>query len=51
MAERVRRVIEARTASGEQCTLIVERDDNGLILSFHGALRTTAAPDRRRPSS
>ena len=34
-----------RTATGEPCTLIVERDDSGLILSFHGAMRTTAAPD------
>ncbi len=42
--QRVRKVIESRTATGEQCTLIVERDDEGLILSFHGALRTTAAP-------
>ena len=31
-----------RTASGEPCTIVVERDDSGLIVSFHGALRTTA---------
>lgn len=44
VAERRRAVIVSRTATGEACTLIVERDDSGLILSFHGALRTTAAP-------
>ncbi len=43
--ERCRAVIESRTTTGEPCTLIVERDDSGLILSFHGALRATAAPD------
>ncbi len=37
-------MIPSRTATGEACTLIVERDESGLILSFHGALRTTAAP-------
>lgn len=38
-------VIESRTATGEPCTIVVERTDSGLIMSFHGALRTTAAPD------
>ena len=45
IAERRRAVVCTRTATGEPCTLIVERDDSGLILSFHGAMRTTAAPD------
>lgn len=44
VAEHRRKVIQSRTASGEPCTLIVERDDSGVIVSFHGALRTTAAP-------
>ena len=44
IGERRRAVIESRTATGKQCTIIVERDESGLILSFHGALRTTAAP-------
>ena len=45
IAERRRFVVCTRTASGEACTIIVERDDSGLIVSFHGAVRTTAAPD------
>ncbi|MDP8930613.1 MAG: hypothetical protein M3O70_19115 [Actinomycetota bacterium] len=45
IAERRRAVVCTRTASGEPCTLVVERDDSGLILSFHGAMRTTAASD------
>lgn len=45
IAERRRAVVATRTATGEPCTLIVERDESGLIVSFHGALRTTAAPD------
>ena len=44
IAERRRAVVKTRTADGQPCTLIVERDESGLILSFHGALRTTAAP-------
>lgn len=44
IAERRRSVVASRTANGEPCTLIVERDDYGLILSFHGAIRATAAP-------
>ena len=45
VAERRRKVIESRTATGEACTLIVERQADGpLIVSFHGAIRTTAAP-------
>ncbi len=44
IAEHRRVVVPTRTATGEPCTLIVERDESGLILSFHGALRTTAAP-------
>lgn len=43
--ERHRHVIATRTALGNACTIVVERDDDGLIVSFHGALRTTAAPD------
>lgn len=44
--QRVRRVIESRTASGEECTIIVERQADGpLLVSFHGAWRATAAPD------
>ena len=45
IAERRRFVVCTRTATGEACNIIIERDDSGLILSFHGALRTTAAPD------
>ena len=45
IAERRRFVIASRTATGEPCTIVVERDDSGLIVSFHGAMRTTAAPD------
>lgn len=37
-------MIESRTPLGNACTIIVERDDSGLIVSFHGAMRTTAAP-------
>ncbi len=38
-------MIESRTPSGEACTLIVERElDGPLLVSFHGAWRTTAAP-------
>ena len=44
VAERRRSVVCTRTADGGPCTLIVERDDSGLILSFHGAIRATAAP-------
>ena len=44
IAERRRAVVCTRTTTGEPCTLIVERDDSGLILSFHGAIRATAAP-------
>lgn len=47
VAERVRNVIETRTASGETCTVIVEREADGpLLVSFHGAWHTTAAPCR-----
>ena len=42
--QRVRHLIESRTPLDAPCTLIVERDDFGLILSFHGAIRATAAP-------
>lgn len=46
VAERRRAVVNTRTPSGEECTIIIERDVNGpLIVSFHGALRATAAPD------
>ena len=46
VAERRRAVVNTRTASGEECTIIVERQVDGpLIVSFHGAMRTTAAPD------
>ncbi len=45
IAERRRSVVCTRTATGELCTLIVERDESGLIMSFHGAMRTTVAPD------
>ncbi len=45
VAERCRSVVETRTANGQPCTIIIERDDSGLILSFHGAIRATAAPD------
>ena len=38
-------MVTTRTATGEPCNIIVERDDSGLIVSFHGAWRTTAAPD------
>ncbi len=44
IAERRRFVIASRTPAGEPCTLIVERHDSGLIVSFHGAIRATAAP-------
>ncbi len=45
MPQRVRHVIATRTVTGEQCTLIVERQADGpLILSFHGGIRATAAP-------
>ncbi len=38
-------MIEPRTALGEACTLIVERQlDGPLLVSFHGAWGTTAAP-------
>lgn len=47
VAERRRAVIACRTATGEACTLIVERQPDGpLLVSFHGAWRTTAAPCR-----
>lgn len=43
--ERRRTVIESRTALGQPCTLIVERQADGpLIVSFHGGIRATAAP-------
>ncbi len=46
VAEQRRYVIESRTANGEPCTVIVERQPEGpLLVSFHGAMRTTAAPD------
>ena len=46
IAERRRFVVCTRTASGEACTIIVERQaDGALIVSFEGAWRTTAAPD------
>ena len=45
IAERRRFVIASRTPEGEACNIIVERDHSGLIVSFHGAWRTTAAPD------
>ena len=46
VAERRRKAIETRTASGEACTIVVERQPDGpLLVSFHGAWRTTAAPD------
>ncbi len=46
IAERRRSVVCTRTATGEPCTIIGERQPDGpLTLSFHGALRTTAAPD------
>lgn len=45
IAERRRAVIASRTATGEPCTLIVERQPDGpLLVSFHGAWHTTAAP-------
>ena len=46
ITERRRFVIASRTASGEACTVIVERQADGpLIVSFHGAWKTTMAPD------
>ena len=46
VAERRRFVIASRTATGEACTIIVERQPDGLlIVSFHGAWKTTMAPD------
>ena len=46
IAERRRSVVCTRTASGEACTIIIERQPDGpLIVSFEGAWRTTAAPD------
>ena len=46
IAERRRFVVCTRTASGEPCNIIVEREADGpLLVSFHGAWRTTAAPD------
>ena len=45
VAERRRAVVSTRTPSGEACTIIVERQPDGpLLVSFHGAWRTTAAP-------
>ena len=44
IAERRRFVVCTRTPGGDACTIVIERDDSGLILSFHGAMRTTAAP-------
>ncbi len=43
--ERRRFVVCTRTPGGAACTIVVERDASGLIVSFHGAMRTTAAPD------
>ena len=46
IAERRRSVVCTRTATGEACTIVVERQPDGpLLVSFHGAWRTTAAPD------
>ncbi len=46
ITERRRCVVCTRTPSGEACTIIVERQPDGpLLVSFHGTLRTTAAPD------
>ncbi len=46
VTEQHRAVIESRTASGEACTVVVVRQPDGpLIVSFHGAWKTTMAPD------
>ncbi len=46
IAERRRVVVCTRTANGEPCTIIVVRQPDGpLFVSFHGAWKTTAAPD------
>ena len=46
IAERRRHVVATRTPLGAPCTIVVERQPEGpLLVSFHGALRTTAAPD------
>ncbi len=46
MSEQHRSVIESRTANGEACTVVVVRQPDGpLIVSFHGAWKTTMAPD------
>ncbi len=46
VAEQRRSVIESRTANGEACTVVVVRQPDGpLLVSFHGAWKTTMAPD------
>ena len=44
VAKQRRTAIESCAAAGELCTVIVQRDASGLVLSFLGSLRTMAAP-------